>query len=78
MIRTDLLSFLLFIHYKTIRREKRGGSGRRDVGRGGGDGSGGGLKGRGDAAALRKIGGSERECRGRGGGGVSMSGGGIA
>ena len=77
MIRTDLLSFLLFIYYRTIRREKRGGSGR-DVGGGGGDGSGGGLKGRGDAAALRKIGGSERECRGRGGGGVSMSGGGIA
>ena len=73
MIRTDLLSFLLFIHYRTIRREKRGGSGR-DVG--GGGGSGGGLKGRGDAAALRKIGGSERECGGCGG--VSVSGGGIA
>ena len=28
MKRTDLLSFLLFIHDRTIRRERRGGSGR--------------------------------------------------
>jgi len=73
MKRTDLLSFLLFIHDRTIRRERRGGSGR-DAGRGGGDGSGDGLKGRGDATTLRKIeieiGGSERESGGRGGSGV--------
>ena len=72
MKRTDILSFLLFIHdRRTIRRERRGGSGR-DVSGGGGDGSGDGLKGWGDATALRKIeiGCSERESGGRGVSGV--------